>query len=582
MPLYGSAAIDREALAGFRLGRGLERLRARGDFWARLLKGLPDDVDEHFRIDDRSRRVEVRDTGRRLDGRRPRVCPVPPFLAAAEGVYPVRIRGRAMPAPAGAELHTHYGPYRLVRGGTLRYDIPLCPYLDKVLSPVRVTGDTRAAALTRRLRRYFDDPRHTFGGDGTYDPDSLLDILHNLRVLTWAAWALPGLQRPAARAAIVRGFRGLFRPDAYRVYREPVTGRRFARDPQIFEWCGDVTYDLDWYSGMNLAGLFAGVYFGAIDPEVVRRQWALVRDIEAYFEIFQDWATLVPWSDTRGELLNIDCCRHGAQGMIGFARLAERFGRPHRRDLARCIASRYMVFWAAEHALPDVYADGGVPLADRGRQTGGETLGFGGLRERDAEPQRITTAARNPYTLSPLNPEHMLFLRDYGPIAKLQRYESRQLDRAVPGWNTRPARVYFKGKPPAHIERNTGAYHFYMLDPHLFLRMLALDWPARRALRGVRELSGQVIAAALVADAPKVLCPSSVRFAGTEWDARRRVLTIRARAPRPTRAAWEVLWPARPRRIDGPAGAGQSFRDGRLSLTAEVAGEVRWTLAYHS
>ncbi len=587
MPFYGSAETDREELAGFRKGDGLAHLRAWGDYWAKALSGLPDEIEEHFRIDEPRGTVEVRDAGSRLDGKRPTVCPIPPFLAAATATrYPVRIASRPLPRPRGCrELYTHYGPYRLVRGGELRYTMPLCPYLDTVLSPVRVSGDGRAAALTRRLRRYFDDPKYTYGGDGTYDPDSLLDILHNLRVLAWAAWALRPGQRPAARAAIVRNFAKLFRPGSYLYYREPVTGRRFARDPKIFDWCGNVTYDMDWYSGMNLAGLFAGVYFGALGAGAVRRQWRLVRDIEAYFEIFQDWATMVPWTDMRGEVLNVDCCRHGIQGMIGFARLAERFGFRRQRDLAACIASRYMVYLAAEHALPDLYATGRVPVRLWGRGAGSMSLGFGGLYERDDEPSQVTSAVRNPYTLSPLNPEHMLFLRDYGPLAKLQRYEAEVLDKEVPGWDTRPRRTYFAGRPKGNIERNLGGYHFYMLDPHLFLRMLALDWPSRKALGKVRELSGQVIATALVADAPKVLCPAGVVFEGTEWDAAGRVLTIRARAEQPARAGtrratWQVLWPEPPARIEGPQGAAHNFRKGRLILTAPARGQITWRLHY--
>ncbi len=583
MPLYGSAEIDREELADIRRGRGLRALRARCDFWADAIRKLPDDIEDRFRILADDQAVEVRDIGSRIDGRRPAVCPVPPFLTAGARRYPVRIHTRPLRPPGGRDLYTHYGPYRLVRGPELRYTMRLCPYLRKVLSPVRVTGEKRAAALTHRLRAYFDDPRHTFGGDGTYDPDSLLDILHNLRVLAWAAWALPAGERPAARRAIVRGFARRFGRPAYRAYLEPVTGRTVARDRTIFDWCGDVTYDFDWYSGMNLAGLFAGVYFGAIPAEWVRRKWKLVCDIEAYFEVFQDWATLVPWTDMRGELLNIDCARHGAQGMIGFARLAERFGDARRRDLARYIATRYMVFWAAEHELPDLYAAGGVTTTDWGRGGGHElTLGFGGLRERDAAPSRITADARGPYTLSPLNPEHMLFLRDYGPLAKLRRYEAEVLDRAVPGWDRRPAEVYFAARPAGHIERNTGGYHFFMLDPHLFLRMLVLDWPARKAIRDGVELSGQVMAAALVADAPKVLCPDAVEFAGTEWDARRKVLTIRARADAPADATWEVLWPQRPRRVRGPRGARRRFRAGRLILQARCRGDIEWRIEYAS
>jgi len=174
----------------------------------------------------------------------------------------------------------------------------------------------------------------------------------------------------------------------------------------------------------------------------------------------------------------------------------------------------------------------------------------------------------------------MLFLRDYGPTARLQRYESKVLDRAVPGWNTDPATVYFRGRPPSNIEHNTGGYHFYMLDPHLFLRMLALDWPSRRAMAGVKELSGQVIAAALVADAPKVLCPAAIAFAGCEWDAKRTTLTIRGEASEPTTATWEVLWKTGPKRVIGPGGSRHRFRKGKLTLTAKVAGPVEWELRY--
>jgi len=581
MPLYGSAEIDREELAGFCSGVALTKLGRWADHWADVIRKLPDEVEEHFRIDESAGQVHVRQTGRRTDGKRPGVCPVPPFLAAARrGGYPVEIANRPLESP-GRDLGTHYGPFETASGAVLRYTIPLCPYLETVLSPVRVRGDARAARMTRDLRAYFDNPKHTYGGDGTYDPDSLLDILHNLRVLAWAVWSLPPEQRDDARKAIARDFEGLFRPESYTFYREPVTGRTIARDPMIFDWCGDVTYDFDWYSGMNLAGLFAGVYFGAIDAAAVRRQWKLVRDVEAYFEVFQDWAIMAPWTDMRGETLNIDCARHGAQGMIGFARLADRFGLRRQRDLARYIASRYMVFWAAEHALPGEYERLGVPTAPWGRRGGGSMqLGFGGLYERDAAPSVVGSAVRNPYTLSPLNPEHNLFLRDFGPVEKLQRYEAEVLSREVPGWDSDPAGVYFGMRTRDSIEHNTGAYHFYMVDPHLLLRMLTLDWPSRRAIGRVRELSGQVMEAALVADAPKVLCPASVEFAGTEWDARAKVLTIRGQARKAGVARWQILWPDRPGRVEGPEGMTKRFAKGRLILQARCDGPVTWRVSY--
>ncbi|MHC4716155.1 MAG: hypothetical protein ACYS5V_04240, partial [Planctomycetota bacterium] len=192
----------------------------------------------------------------------------------------------------------------------------------------------------------------------------------------------------------------------------------------------------------------------------------------------------------------------------------------------------------------------------------------------------VGSAVKNPYTLSPLNPEHNLFVRDFGPVDKLQRYEAQVLGREIPGWDTDPAKVYFGDRRPDNIEHNTGAYHFYMVDPHLLLRMLTLDWPSRRATGKVRELSGQVMAAALVADAPKVLCPASVEFAGTEWDARTKVLTIRARAPAARTARWQILWPDRPTRVEGPEGMTKRFGKGRLVLEARCDGPVLWRVHY--
>ena len=83
-----------------------------------------------------------------------------------------------------------------------------------------------------------------------------------------------------------------------------------------------------------------------------------------------------------------------------------------------------------------------------------------------------------------------------------------------------------------------------------------------------------------MADAPKVLCPSSLTFEGTTWDARRCVLSIRARAGRPTHATWHVLWPQKPKSVAGPRDAATRFQKGRLTLAADCDGRVEWNLHY--
>lgn len=590
MPLSGTAAVDHDALRGLCEGKGREPFAAWCNHWADLLRRLPDDVQDQYRIDEEAGVVHVRQSGSRLDGKKPSRAPVPPFLSAAETRYPVEFATPMVEPPAGfGELYSHYGPYRIARSSELQYSIPLCPYLPKVLCPKEIMGDSEASNITRRLRKKMDDPAQTYGGDGTWDADSLLDILHNLRVLAWAAWSLPQADRETVRAGLVRDFPRLFRKSSYLYYTEPVTGRRFCRDPEIFDWCGDVTYDMDWYSGMNLAGLFAGVYFDALEPATVRRQWSLTKDIAAYFEVYQDWATFAPWTDMRGEVLNFDCARHGAQGMIGLARLAETFGDADTRDRARYIASRYMVLWAAELALPELFHTGGVPTNPTGRSGPGRLdIGLGNdLRERNAAIHIVTSGASHPYTLSPLTPEHMLFFRDYADLEHFEEYERNALGEDCPHWQSSPHKT-LRSDDPEYVHERISGQCFYQTDPHYFLRLLVLDWPVAEALEGEEDPSPQVLAAALARIGPMVLAPATVRFMGCRWDAKARVLEIEAERPiggkkkrlQHESVAWEILFDEEPREIQGPDDAETNFHDGRLTLRTAANGTLTWRVRY--
>ena len=200
------------------------------------------------------------------------------------------------------------------------------------------------------MAAYLRKPTLTFGGDDTYDPANIQDVLHDYRLLAWAAWSLDDKARKAASLRLVRRLRSL-RPGNYRTWDEHFTGREFLAEKRIWQdSAGDVTYDYEWYNGMQLAGLWAGGHFlhgGAKVAKAAARHWDIVRGLGDYFSLVNDWATGCFWTDIPGEFMWMDGFHFGWQGLIGLYRLAKRLGKDEQANQAAYLASKAAsVHWA--------------------------------------------------------------------------------------------------------------------------------------------------------------------------------------------------------------------------------------------
>jgi hypothetical protein len=108
---------------------------------------------------------------------------------------------------------------------------------------------------------------------------------------------------------------------------------------------------------------------------------------------------------------------------------------------------------------------------------------------------------------------------------------------------------------------------------------MVLREPQEKLLRHTPHLSGPTMEAALVAGAPMVVLPTRAAFAGNEWDARTRTLTVRLDAPA---AGLElgVMWPGKPKSVEGATVASRpKRRTDRLRLTLP-AGKVEVRIQY--
>ena len=255
MPLFGLAKPHWSRRADM-TKKDLQELREKADLWARIMMAYPVDCREEFALDEQRDQVVIRNTITHLEFKGPRaagklrVVPLPPVLNMARiNGYPLELSGK----PLGLKLPVRYGYYDAVKGGELTYSMPACRYCHETVAPLRVINDPASAKLTKRLAKYLANPTLTFGGDDTYDADNIQDILHNMRILAWAGWSLPDKQRAPLFSRIARGLKG-FEKQSYVTEKEPVSGQTFLWEKNL--WWGDLTnVDLEWYNGMQLAGL---------------------------------------------------------------------------------------------------------------------------------------------------------------------------------------------------------------------------------------------------------------------------------------------------------------------------------------
>jgi hypothetical protein len=531
MPLYGVRKIENEKTAAWTEEIPGEVVRT-CSIWRRRLEHYPVACREQYHFDS-SGALEVRNSYEFVSfenaGGEP-LAPIPPFVRMAQkGGYPVSIKGRLVETG----YPTHYGVLDYVEGSELTYRIPACGYVDKTLAPVRVKGVQGISRIEEALEAYIRNPLWTWPGDHDYDPDDVMDTMHNLRLLAWATWSLPEGKRKRALKELAEPGIDRVRDELYFYFEDPVALASYARDSTVFAQRGKTSYDSDWYNGFQLAGLWAYRYFGhrAKGLRLARERWELWTALRNYMEIYNDWAICCSTTDPRGNLTDYDCMRNGWSGLLAYARLARDLGYLDQYRQTKYLASKTMVAFYVQWTLQKYFHDLASSFPpDRGK--GFLKYDFEELTGVDRlETYVLHDITRpddsSPYNLSACIPEHNLFLTDFGLNERVAKLTYDNLERYLPDWVDFDPFTYTS--PGGWWSANAvGGRYFYFLDPHLFARAINFNEPLTKLLsyRRLDWLSGQAIEAILVGSRPMLVVPTDVEFFGNEWDEKRRSLTF--------------------------------------------------------
>ena len=421
---------------------------------------------------------------------------------------------------------TNYGPLSYVEGTELVYSIPDCKYIDQMLAPVKVEGNSTADKLQERLFEYLSKPpTWTWPGDHDYDPDGVMDALHNLRLLAWSTWSLPEKERKSRLKDIAEPGVDKVEQKLYYFFEDPVAERVYARDSTIFAQRGKTSYDSDWYNGFQLAGLWDYVYFGDRDKglKLARDKWDIFTDLYDYMEIYHDWTTSCSTTDPRGNLIDYDCMRNGWSGILAYARLARELGHDDKYLVARYLAAKTMVAHYVQWKLQDfIYEVTASYAPDSSKSilsfnldeiTGVELLDSYG-------PHSINKPFdKSPYNLNACIPEHSLFLADYGLRNRVEMLSDHNLEKYVPEWRDFDPVAYSSAGHWSSANAVAGRY-FYFIDPHLFAKSIVLneDLDKLASYMPLERVSGQAVEGMLVGSRPMLILPADAVFKGNIWD----------------------------------------------------------------
>ena len=578
MPLLGPARFERSQL-GIKDGQLPKELLEKCRYWAKAMLAYPVACKEEFRVDEEDRLVTIRNRISYVESpndwkwQPTRLTPVSPTLAMAqEKGFPIQFD---RPIEDTGML-TYLGRLKMAQGDELTCTIPMFQHLDSTVAPVRIVGSAKAEKLTRQLKKYLElDPEknETFGGDDTFYTNNIQDVLHDMRVLAWSTWSLDEGDRKKIAKAMAKRLAS-FQPKNFRVWREHFSKQTFLAEKEIWqESHGDVTYDYEWYNGMQLAGLWAGMYFLG-QPELfrktMRKNWELVEGLVNYFQIVNDWATASFWTDIPGEFMWMDGFHFGWQGLMGLHRICKEMDKPELADQTAYLASKHAVarwtVWMMTDYVQEAIGKGmsirgsGGPHDQKVADPGSQIIG--GFLEKEGFALSPTYATGN--ALGNMVPEQYLMYLDDPKIRELVRKgEHVYMPRQVPHWNKKP-KVFGYGKGPFPY---TSHWHFYMLDDHFFVRSMVLRDPMDEMMKLIpaADYTGPVMESFLVAGAPMVIIPTQAKFAGNVWDARKKRLTIRMDAPTAD-LELAIIWPAHPRTIENAAASCYDAQAQRLVI----------------
>lgn len=388
--------------------------------WLDLIAAPPVRCAERFERN--SNVLAITSTFTTADGGPTRVAPLP-TTAALCGTA-----GGLQSLPACTRLlTTATGPYAVAPGSSHTRTIQMdwaCAHLDP--------ASTVCGALSPVPNEL------AYAGDATWDEQSPMDAL--LCARQWAP--LSGIAPEPVWSQVRKRFNvpaaEAFRASLQR-YTEIANGRSWAKDARIFPYCGDISFDTDWYNGLTLSGLYRAAV--CTDATLSAPARALSREIKpersellAYYEIYNDWSIQAPWTDPRGAVWDLDCSHNGMEGILAEARLRQMESDSQGSDFALYLAGRMASAFVASYEIGPLCYRLGIARARPENELAGANDIFGIRTFGETEgPICVTPDSRSTAVPAPDFPELCALLRKYGPIERLKvladRYAKQHPER---------------------------------------------------------------------------------------------------------------------------------------------------------
>jgi hypothetical protein len=393
MALMGFAHVRASQSEGWATGLPEPMVR-RAWQWTPLLRHYPIDVKESYRVDPAADRVAVREDVTFLstedDWKTPgrKIAPLPPILAAA---WRYRLP-LSFSAPVVDLNHIEYaGPYAGIADmdqytweatGLLKYirEAIQVQELPSSTAPLRqaLTAEIQKMLQAGHLRPgYFSGGLLDSGGMGAWDfwtnPGELVNTLSLASPLLDDAKMRSDLREYLAREIA-----------AYPPWRIGHIGYGQGRGRELYDLPPEelngtvgrptVSVTRDPKGPPSFDSLYAMWNYGQATGN-----WELVRksfgDMESLFRQHlrnYDWSVMgvtavMPIYPTPfGQRCGIHTCNTVLAGLIGYYRLAERFGQPQDRDLAAYLAVKQLIYRFTLAKFQQVMQDGGafVPVRD--------------------------------------------------------------------------------------------------------------------------------------------------------------------------------------------------------------------------
>ena len=436
--------------------------------WLRLVQAPPVACTESFQV--QQDRVLVRQAFTAPDGAPASCAPVPPLLSC------IAAHSTLCELPASYRLlRGLLGEYQLVPGAewsaTIRMD-----WSKARLQPTCTVDAEGLAPIPEEL---------AYAGDVTWQPGSAMDQLLALRVWAPLAGVCPPALWQQLQPQLAPPTAAQFR-DSLAHLTEPRSGQPWAKEANLFETCGDVAYDTDWYNGFELSGLWRAV--NCADAAIADPAQQLAREIRAerqllanYYAIFHDWELCAAWSDARAVDWNCDCSHNGLEGLLAQAALCRAEGDIAHADFADYLAAKTACALLAAEWLVDELCALPFLAQRRGYQLPVDepTFGMHGILLH-AGVMVNTPSTKAPYALAGNFPAYNLLMKRYG---RMQRYRevARRWEQHHPERYQDWIAFYIGRNPtldptaPFSQEERIQAAVMYHLAPEVCFRLWTLD-----------------------------------------------------------------------------------------------------------